>query len=83
MPIAEARETAGKLYLRFPLGKDFLLEHLRPVLAAHRGKTPVYIHVEETKRTAVAPRELWVELSDGLKEEIGAVIGAENVAVKQ
>lgn len=82
MPITEARESGEKLYLRFPLGKDYLLERIKPILAANAGKSPVCIHVEETRRTAVAPRELWVCITDELMEKIGEIIGAENVAVK-
>ncbi len=82
IPIQEAKKEARKLYLRFPLGKDYLLEHLKPILAEQKGSVPVYIHVEETQKTAVAPRDLWVDLSEEFMEKIRAVIGAENVAVK-
>ncbi len=85
MPLADAKAgaaTGQKLYLRFMLGKDFLLERLKPVLRQHRGDVPVCIHIEETKKTAVAQKDLWVALDDALVDQLAGIIGRENVAVK-
>ena len=82
LPIEEAKKEARKLYLRFPLGKDYLFDHIKPILSAHKGRMPVYVHLEETGRTSAAPQELWVEPCAELTEQIGAVIGSENVAVR-
>ena len=82
IPLAQAKEESRKLYLRFPLGKDYLFEHLKPILAHFKGNAPVQIYLEENKRSAIAPQEFWVTISDELTKKVGEVIGAENVAVR-
>lgn len=82
VPITQAQEEARKLYLRFPLGKDYLFEHIKPILTQHRGNAPVQLYPEETKRSVIAPMEYWVEISEELTEKIAEIIGKENVAVK-
>ncbi len=82
IPLAQAKEESRKLYLRFPLGKDYLFEHLKPILARFKGNAPVQIYLEENKRSAIAPQEFWVTISDELTKKVGEVIGAENVAVR-
>ncbi|MBQ4515374.1 MAG: DNA polymerase III subunit alpha [Clostridia bacterium] len=81
-PINEVKENDKKVYIKFALGKDYLLERIKPILAQHRGNSPVYIHIEETRKTAVAPRNLWVSTSDELTEKIAEIIGKENIVVK-
>ncbi|MGN1059385.1 MAG: DNA polymerase III subunit alpha, partial [Clostridia bacterium] len=95
-PLAEAkkqREQAAaptdgkgaetrKLFLKFCLGKDYLLDRIKPILAAHKGPVPVCIHIEETKSTAMAPRALWIEPSGELLAELAAMLGQENVVLK-
>ena len=82
IPINEMRENDKKVYLKFELGKDYLLERLKPVFAENKGNSPVYIHIEETKKTVVAPKEMWVKISDDLIEKITKIVGEGNIVVK-
>ena len=71
-----------KLYLKFCLGKDYLLDRIKPLLSLHRGAVPVCIHIEETKTTAMAPKDLWVTPDDALLAELIAILGKENVVLR-
>ncbi len=71
-----------KLYIKFPLGKNFLLDRVKCVLATNKGNTPVCIYIEETKQTAMAQRELWVNESDKLLCELQNILGEQNVVLK-
>ncbi len=82
MPLSEARTQAKRLYLRFPIGKDYLLERIKPVLSHHKGSSPVCIHFEESRKTAMAPRELWVNPQNELLSELSEILGKENVVLK-
>ena len=96
MPITEAKrppsslrnpqptpaKDSRKLYLKFCLGKDYLLERVKPVLAAHKGSVPVCIHIEETKSTAIAPQMLWVTPENTLLGILKEMLGEENVVLK-
>ena len=78
----EEKKAEQKLYLKFCLGKDFLLERIKLLLASCKGNVPVCIHIEETKSTAMAPQSLWVTPEEGLLEELKNVLGKENVVLK-
>lgn len=71
-----------KLYLKFCLGKDYLLDRIKPLLSLHCGAVPVCIHIEETKTTAMAPKDLWVTPDDALLAELIAILGKENVVLR-
>ncbi len=71
-----------KLYLKFCLGKDFLFERVKPILAKYNGSCPVCVHLEETKTTAMAPQNLWVNPTEALLAELFALLGKENVVLK-
>ncbi|MBR6729297.1 MAG: hypothetical protein IKL80_03960, partial [Clostridia bacterium] len=71
-----------KLFLRFLLGKDYLLERIKGVLAKEKGSVPVCIHIEETKSTAMAPQSLWVSPTESLLCELKEILGKENVVLK-
>jgi len=76
------REESRKLYLKFSLGKDYLLDRVKPILSAHSGLVPVCIHIEETKATAIAPKNLWVTPGEDLIETLGQMLGKENVVLR-
>jgi len=71
-----------KLYLKFCLGKDFLLDRIKPLLAEHSGAVPVCIHIEETKTTVMAPQALWVTPDETLLGTLTELLGQENVVLK-
>ena len=76
------REESRKLYLKFSLGKDYLLDRVKPILSAHSGLVPVCIHIEETKATAIAPKTLWVTPGEELIDTLGQMLGKENVVLR-
>lgn len=79
---AAAPTDTRKLYIKFCLGKDYLLDRIKPLLAANRGSVPVCIHIEETKSTAMAPKSLWITPNDALLDRLRTILGAENVVLK-
>jgi len=83
-PVVPKKANDEKLYIKFSLGKDFLLEQVKEALKAHSGNTPVYIYVEETKTTAMAQSEYWVNTEDEiLFAELKYLIGKENIVLKK
>jgi DNA ligase (NAD+) len=79
MKRAEAPADNRKLYLKFCLGKDYLLDRVKPILAEKTGNVPVCIHIEETKSTAMAPKTLWVSPDGELLSDLKAMLGEKNV----
>ncbi len=77
-----APESTQKLYIKFSLGKDYLFDRIKPILAEHQGNCPVYLHFEETKTTVMAPQNLWVSPSDRLLGQLSAMLNPENVVLK-
>ena len=77
-----APQENRKLYIKFCLGKDYLLERVKPILAAHRGSVPVCIHIEETKSTAIAPNNLWIAPEENLLQTLKEMLGEGNVVLK-
>jgi len=72
-----------KLYLKFAVGKDYLLDRVIPILSSHSGATSVYIYNEEKKQTSLAPKNLWVTPSDDLIKTLKNILGDRNVVLKQ
>lgn len=81
-PITAHAGRTHKLYLKVELGKDHLVELVRPILSAHAGNNPVYLHFEETGRTVISPRELWTDMDGSMLDELRSLFGSPNVAVK-
>ena len=72
-----------KLYLKFSIGKDYLLDRVIPILSSHSGSVSVYIYNEEKKQTALAPKNLWVSVTDDLIITLKKILGDGNVVLKQ
>jgi len=71
-----------KLYLKFELGKDYLIDRAKEILKAHPGNIPVCIFVEEKNKAAMAPKSLWFDgTEEGMKEFI-SLLGETNVVIK-
>lgn len=83
IPIEEAlkQDVSGKLYIRFELGKAFLYERAREIMEKTKGNIAVCIHDEETGKTSIAPKNLWV--SESAKHELCELLGEKNVVLKQ
>ncbi len=71
-----------KLYLKFSIGKEYLLERVASVLSANAGKTPVLIYKEEKKQTSMAPPHLWADATEDLLKELKDILGEQNVVLK-
>ena len=74
--------SSGKLYIKFALGKDFLLQQVKEILKKSSGNTPVYIFIEETRQTFVADSEFSVNPSDALLAELKEFLGEDCVVLK-
>lgn len=79
---SSAPQSTKKLYIRFPLGKDFLLDRAKEILSKHSGNVSVSIYIEETKSAYAAPRHLWCSGSDLLLGALSDLLGAENIILK-
>ncbi len=71
-----------KLYLKFALGKDFLLDRAKEVLQKHPGDVPVYIYIEEKRSAYLAPKQLWTNGGQEAIFELSALLGKENTVLK-
>ena len=80
--VSKELKPEKKLYLKINIGKEYLVERIKPVLSHHSGNIPVYIHYAESKKTAIAPRNLWVEESSGLLAELEEILGADCVVLR-
>ncbi len=72
----------NKLYIKFALGKDFLLPQVKEILKKSSGNIPVYIFIEETRQTFVADAELSVNPTEDLLSELGNFLGNDCVVLK-
>ena len=80
--ISRELKPEKKLFLKVCIGKEFLVERIKPVLSNYSGNIPVYIHYAETKKTVIAPKNLWVAENNELIEELTKILGAECVVLK-
>lgn len=80
--VSKELKSNKKLFLRFSIGKEYLLERVKPVLAEYGGDVPVYIYSEEKKQTSLAPKGLWVKEDSELILKLKEILGDENVVLK-
>jgi DNA polymerase-3 subunit alpha len=71
-----------KLYVRLD---DFTwksqIDELKPVLINHRGNSPLYIVLKDTRKVFMASRDMWVDIDQKLIEELSVKLGDENIKV--
>lgn len=77
-----ATPPQSKLYIKFALGKDFLLPQVKEILKKSPGKTPVYIFIEETRQTFVADAEFSVNPTEKLLLELKDFLGEDCIVLK-
>jgi DNA polymerase-3 subunit alpha len=71
-----------KLYIRLNDGSwQQQIEELRGVLESSPGNCPLYIILEKTRKKFMAPRELWVNITERVVSELEKRIGNDNVKV--
>ncbi|WP_027307624.1 DNA polymerase III subunit alpha [Caloramator sp. ALD01] len=81
-PLRNTEFKINKVYIR--LNEDSWnneIEELKPILKKHSGNNPVYVVLSNSKKMFQASRELWVDLTKELMEELTNKIGAENIKI--
>ena len=78
----QAGEGMQKLYLKFELGKDYLLSCTKEILANAKGDTPVFIFMEEKNLKALAEKSLWTNADDDTILQLKNLLGEKNVVLK-
>ncbi len=71
-----------KLYIKFSLGKDYLLERALSIIEKHKGTTPVCLYFEESGKALNASEDKYVETSEKLTGELKELLGEECVKIK-
>ncbi|HHW71428.1 MAG TPA: DNA polymerase III subunit alpha, partial [Clostridiales bacterium] len=69
-----------KLYIK--ISKDIDIDVQRqicPILMRYRGSIPVYLYMEDTGKSFMADRELWIREEAGLLDELYNIVGKESV----
>ena len=79
--VSNGLKSSKKLYLKFSVGKDYLLDKAISTLKEHAGNIPVVIHFEESKKTSVSNSVL-VNGDEELLAKIKKILGDKNVVLK-
>lgn len=77
--------TAGeerKLYLRMNISDERLMGRVSTILSRFPGNVPVVLYDEATKKQVLAPKNLFVNLSDAVMDVLHEILGEENVRLK-
>ncbi|PLX32092.1 MAG: hypothetical protein C0604_05820, partial [Clostridiales bacterium] len=69
----------GRLYLKIKHYDKVILQSIKRILSNHRGKTAVYIYVEDQNKAFEASEELRVSPEEGLLKTLKATLGEESV----
>ncbi len=80
---AENIKPKGKLFVKFRLGKDFLIPRMMEILEKYRGKTPVVIYIEETKQKFRSGESSYITPSESLFAELKDLLGIDCVIYKE
>lgn len=78
-PQQETKSAEGTLFIKFKLGKYFLLDMIMDILVQYRGSNPVCIYNEETNRKFISGKEYYVANSPELFDKISEILGNSNV----
>ncbi|NLW23401.1 MAG: DNA polymerase III subunit alpha [Tissierellia bacterium] len=72
-----------KLYLKISKGKPInTFNSIKNILSKYKGDTPVYVYMEENRKTVVAQRDLWVNIEkESLFDELRQILGKDSVKV--
>ena len=77
------RSASEKIYLRLDTQDKPLMDRLMSVLRRFPGNVPVILHDPNTKRTQLAPKELFVNPSGAVKDVLCELLGQDNVKIKK
>ena len=76
------REAPKRLYLRLPSRKGMVYQKVVNLLEIFDGDMPVVLYLEDEKKKLAAPRRLYTSGHPLLMQELGRLLGTENVATK-
>lgn len=77
------QNAGGKLYIKFKLGKDFLLERVMEIIRRHRGTTALCLYFEESGKALNANEDNFINPTEELISELCAVLGKDCVVFKK
>ncbi len=80
-PLEKTLPTS-KLYLRLNMGDTRLFERVKTVLSRFPGNLPVVMVDIATRKSMQAPRELYINPSNGIMDIMNEMLGEENVKLK-
>ena len=75
----EASKGTGKLYVKFKLGKDYLLNSVLEIMAKYSGNTPLCLYFEESGKALNAEKDKFVDASPALLQELINILGEDCV----
>lgn len=70
------------LYLRLPQEHCPEMDRVKNLLEIFDGGFPVYFYYKDTGKYFMAPRSLWIDVNQPLIDELGRVLGSDNVALR-
>lgn len=76
------KKPSGNVYLQLKRSSLDIITRMQCILRSYPGLSPVYLYFPKEKKLALASREFWVDLSSPVIAELQAVMGVENVKVK-
>ena len=75
----EISKGTGKLYVKFKLGKDYLLNTILEIMARYPGNTPLCLYFEEAGKALNAEKDKYVDISSDLIKELVNILGEDCV----
>ncbi len=81
-PKPQPKKQPPRLYLRIDALQSELYRKAVRVTDIFEGSTPVVFYLTESKKSMIAPRNMWVSLNDVMLKELRHQLGDENVVVK-
>ncbi len=82
--VSSMTKAAGnrKLFIKFGLGKDFLLPQMQEITAGYRGDTPIILYIEETGQKLSSNPENYVNPTEELLTKLKQLLGDDCVVLK-
>jgi hypothetical protein len=74
--------SSRKLFIKFGLGKDFLLPQMQEITAGYRGDTPIILYIEETGQKLSSNPENYVNPTEELMTKLKQLLGDDCVVLK-
>ncbi len=78
-PVEENKNAGRKLYIKITAENENKLTRFKEDYKNSGGDVPVYLYYENTKKTLLAPENLWVTEDEKTLRDLGKSFGNENV----